>query len=174
MRASTPVHTGVRAEASSWKPRSLAVAWMDGQSLSARPGGVDGQTVAQCPAWWGGWTDSRSVPGLVGWWGGWTDSRSLLGPVGWMDEQSLIARPGGVDGRTVAQCPAWWGRWTDSRSMPGLVGWMKLLIVIYCIALGHCMATQCTDRAKLDLSVMLLPYDDAVFASLHIIFKFLR
>ena len=24
------------------------------------------------------------------------------------------------------------------------------------------MATQCTDRAKLDLSVMLLPYDDAV------------
>jgi len=33
---------GVRAAASSWKPRSLAVAWMDGRSPDAQPGGVDG------------------------------------------------------------------------------------------------------------------------------------
>jgi len=32
--------TGVHA-ATSWKPKSLAVAWMDGRSSDARPGGVD-------------------------------------------------------------------------------------------------------------------------------------
>ena len=42
MRTSTPVRTGVRAAASSWKPRSLAVVWMDGQSPDVWPGGVDG------------------------------------------------------------------------------------------------------------------------------------
>jgi len=44
MRASTPVRTGVRAVASSWKPRVIS-------------SNVDGH----------GWTDGRPMPGLVEW-----------------------------------------------------------------------------------------------------------
>ena len=41
--------TGV-STASSWKPRSLAVAWMDGRSPDTRPGGVDGAVVCCSPS----------------------------------------------------------------------------------------------------------------------------